>query len=108
MTNFENANGQLLQLSPRQSGSDRRLIEVLVHFLIVMKCLPDNPLLQPLTNLALNPALMMVSRFLCCVCVFLFIFLYLYFFCTVKIMGKMSVLILVLLTNFLFSHLYFA
>ncbi|CAB4040962.1 Hypothetical predicted protein, partial [Paramuricea clavata] len=58
LTNFENANGKLLQLSPRQSANDRRLIEVLVHFLIVMKCLPHNRLLQPLTNLAFNPALM--------------------------------------------------
>ncbi|CAB4021811.1 Hypothetical predicted protein, partial [Paramuricea clavata] len=59
LTNFGNANSKLLQLSPRQSTNDRRLIEVLVHFLIVMKCLPQNRLLQPLTNLALNPAVMM-------------------------------------------------
>ncbi|CAB4005222.1 Hypothetical predicted protein, partial [Paramuricea clavata] len=58
LTNFENANGQLLQLSSRQSSNDRRLIELLVHFLVVMKCLPHR-LLQPLMNLAFNPALMM-------------------------------------------------
>ncbi|CAB4034862.1 Hypothetical predicted protein, partial [Paramuricea clavata] len=59
LKNFENADSQLLQLSPRQSGNDRRLIEVLVHFLIVTKCLPPNRLLQPLMSLAFNPALMM-------------------------------------------------
>jgi hypothetical protein len=62
LTNFENRHGHLLRQSPRQSGSDRRLTEVLVHFLIVMKCFPQNHLLQPLANLACNPALMMVRK----------------------------------------------
>ena len=61
MTNFEGANGHLLKLQPDQSGNDRRLVEVLVHFLVVMRCLPPNALLQPLADLAFNPASMTVS-----------------------------------------------
>ena len=60
MTNFENVNGQLLRLRSGQSGNDRRLVEILIHFLIVMKCLPPDQLLQHLANLAFNPALMLV------------------------------------------------
>ena len=60
MTNFESANGHLLQVRPRQSSNDRRLVEILVHFLVVMRCLPPNRILQPLAALAFNPASMMV------------------------------------------------
>ena len=60
MTNFESAHGHLLQVRPRQSANDRRLVEILVHFLVVMRCLPPNRLLQPLAALAFNPASMMV------------------------------------------------
>ena len=60
VTNFESANGHLLQVRPRQSANDRRLVEILVHFLVVMRCLPPNSLLQPLADLAFNPASMMV------------------------------------------------
>ena len=60
VTNFESANGHLLQVRPRQPANDRRLVEVLVHFLVVMRCLPPNPLRQPLAALAFNPASMMV------------------------------------------------
>ena len=66
VTNFENAPGRLLQLDSRQSGNERRLIEVLVHFLIVMKCLPLNRLLQPFANLACNPAVMTVRIIIVC------------------------------------------
>jgi hypothetical protein len=65
LTNFGNVHGRLLLQSPRQSGSDRRLTEVLVHFLIVMKCFPQNRVLQPLANLACNPALMTVRKNIC-------------------------------------------
>ena len=60
MTNFESANGHLLQVQPRQSSNDRRLVEVLVHFVVIMKCLPAGPLLQPLVALAFDPASMTV------------------------------------------------
>ena len=60
VTNFEGANGHLLQVRPRQSGNDRRLVEVLVHFLVIMRCFPPNPLLQPLVALAFDPASMTV------------------------------------------------
>ena len=64
VTNFEGANyGHLLQVRPRQSGNDRRLVEVLVHFLVIMRCLPPNPLLQPLVALAIDPASMTVRIF---------------------------------------------
>ena len=63
MINFEGVNGHLLQLHPDQSGNDRRLIEVLVHFLVVMRCLPPNSLLRPLAGLSFDPASMMVSIF---------------------------------------------
>ena len=64
VTNFEGANyGHLLQVRPRQSGNDRRLVEVLVHFLVIMRCLPPNPLLQPLVALAFDPASMTVRIF---------------------------------------------
>ena len=66
LTNFENAPGHLLQLDSRQSGNERRLIEVLVHFFIVMKCLPQNRLLQPFANLACNPAVMTVRIIIVC------------------------------------------
>ena len=56
MTNFEGAKGHLLQVRPNQSGNDRRLIEMLVHLLVIMKCLPPNGLLQPLADLAFDPA----------------------------------------------------
>jgi hypothetical protein len=59
-TNFENAASQVLQLRPGQSANDRRLIEVLVHFLVVMKCLPQNQLLQQLINLFFDPASMLI------------------------------------------------
>ena len=65
LTNFENAPGRLLQQSSHQPGNERRLIELLVHFLIVVKCLPQNRLLQPLVNLACNPALMKVWIRIC-------------------------------------------
>ena len=60
MTNFESANGRLLQVQPHQSSNDRRLVEVLVHFLVIIRCLPPNPLLQPLVALAFDPASMTV------------------------------------------------
>ena len=60
VTNFESANGHLLQVRPCQPANDRRLVEVLVHFLVVMRCLPLNPLRQPLAALAFNPASMVV------------------------------------------------
>ena len=60
MTNFESVNGHLLQLHSDQSGNDRRLVEILVHFFVVMRCLSSNPLLQPLGDLAFNPASMVV------------------------------------------------
>ena len=69
MTNFEGANGHLLQVRPRQSGNDRRLVEVLVHFLVIMRCLPPNPLLQPLVALAFDPASMTV-RIVSNICIF--------------------------------------
>ena len=56
LNNLENPLGCIVQSC--QSGSERRLIEVLVHFLVVLKCLPQNRLLQPLANLACDPTLM--------------------------------------------------
>ena len=60
MANFENVGG-LLQLRPGQSGSEKWLTEILAHFFIIIKCLPQHQLLQPLTNLACDPNLMAVS-----------------------------------------------
>ncbi|XP_046861659.1 E3 ubiquitin-protein ligase RNF213-like [Xenia sp. Carnegie-2017] len=45
----------LLQLHSGQTLIDRRLKEILIHFLVVMSCFPNNQLLAPLSNLAFNP-----------------------------------------------------
>ena len=48
------------RINVEQAGNQRRLEEVLVHFKIVLECLPRNHLLQPLRNLAVNPTSMTV------------------------------------------------
>ncbi|XP_046861644.1 E3 ubiquitin-protein ligase rnf213-alpha-like [Xenia sp. Carnegie-2017] len=49
---------QLLQLHSGQTLNDRHLNEILIHFLVVLSCFPNNQLLAPLSNLAFNPGSM--------------------------------------------------
>ncbi|XP_046861643.1 E3 ubiquitin-protein ligase RNF213-like [Xenia sp. Carnegie-2017] len=59
LVNFDNSSHQqLLQLHSGQTLNDRRLNEILIHFLVVMSCFPNNQLLAPFSNLAFNPGSM--------------------------------------------------
>ena len=53
----------MFRVTPEQSRNERRLAEVLVHLRIVLMCYPQNSLLQPLRNLAVNPATMQVKKY---------------------------------------------
>ncbi|XP_046860853.1 E3 ubiquitin-protein ligase RNF213-like [Xenia sp. Carnegie-2017] len=47
---------QLLHLQPEEENANvRRLNDILIHFLVVMSCFPNNQLLGPFSNLAFNP-----------------------------------------------------
>ena len=67
-------NGEMLQVTSRQSPADRGLAEAVIHFSIVMQALRDDRLLQPLHALITDAGSMTVCfQFFMCCCRFTFL-----------------------------------